>query len=330
MAELDALSLSGLTLSGRAMVLVIAIGLDAYLGGIGLDRRVRWHPVALFGRFAAWFDDKLNRTHRPAGDRRFRGAMALLLLLAGALFLGIALDSLARDRVLVWTLVLLLVTAMVDLAGPRRRAKALAKAMASDGVTGARAILPTLSDRDPDLADRHEIARIALESATAMAARRGYGAVIAFLMLGLPGLLGYRVLSETVLRWTPPGRPPGPFSGPARALWHPVNMAVQAVTGAWLALTALLTRRRGAGGLRALWQHRRAPGDWPRAALAGALGFALGGPRRYATRVVPGAWVGTGKAKLDQADILVALKLHNQAMVLMVAGLAALAVLPYL
>jgi adenosylcobinamide-phosphate synthase len=43
--------------------------------------------------------------------------------------------------------------------------------------------------------------------------------------------------------------------------------------------------------------------------MAGALGLALAGPRRYADRVVEDPWIGEGRARANAADMRRALTL---------------------
>ena len=49
--------------------------------------------------------------------------------------------------------------------------------------------------------------------------------------------------------------------------------------------------------------HRSLNAGWPEAAMAGALGLALAGPRRYGERLVKDAWMGDGRARATAADI---------------------------
>lgn len=317
-------------LIARCVMVIIALGLDAYLGGVGLSARYRWHPVAIFGRLAHWLDDKLNRPQRSDDDRRFRGALAILLLLLAAIGLGAAIERAAAVDNLAWGLMLLMVTAMIDLAAPRRRAIALATALQSDGALGARAILPTLSERDPDLADEFEMARISIEATATALSQKGFGAIAAFLLFGLPGLLAYRTLEETVDAWAPMGRQSDPFSGPARFLWHPVNRTAALVSGIWLTISAAFTRYRFVSAAKTVWHFKSKASVWPQAAVAGALDIALGGPRRYASRVAAAPWIGVGRARLEPADVIAAMRFLSRSTIVLAIVLGITAVVLYL
>ncbi|MBL8669016.1 MAG: cobalamin biosynthesis protein, partial [Alphaproteobacteria bacterium] len=49
--------------------------------------------------------------------------------------------------------------------------------------------------------------------------------------------------------------------------------------------------------------HRSQAAGWPIGALAGGLGLALAGPRRYPQEIVQEAWIGTGRARLTPVDL---------------------------
>jgi adenosylcobinamide-phosphate synthase len=62
--------------------------------------------------------------------------------------------------------------------------------------------------------------------------------------------------------------------------------------------------------LRDAGKHRSPNAGWPEGAMAGALGLALAGPRRYPETVVDGSWIGDGRARATETDINRALYLY--------------------
>lgn len=74
-------------------------------------------------------------------------------------------------------------------------------------------------------------------------------------------------------------------------------------------------------------QHRSPNAGWPEAALAGALGFALAGPRIYGDTRVDDAYMGDGRRELTAVDIRRALHLYRIACVIQGLMIIALALI---
>jgi adenosylcobinamide-phosphate synthase len=60
-------------------------------------------------------------------------------------------------------------------------------------------------------------------------------------------------------------------------------------------------------------KHHSPNAGWPESAMAGALGLALAGPRRYPEGLVADPWLGDGTARAATPDITRALKLYCRA-----------------
>ena len=103
------------------------------------------------------------------------------------------------------------------------------------------------------------------------------------------------------------------FGWAAARLDDLVNLPASRLAALWLVLAAALTpgasARRAA---RTVWRdaslHRSPNAGWPEAAMAGALGLKLAGPRVYGETLVDDAFMGAGKREADAADIRRALE----------------------
>ena len=77
---------------------------------------------------------------------------------------------------------------------------------------------------------------------------------------------------------------------------------------------------------RAIWRdasrHRSPNAGWPEAAMAGALGLKLAGPRVYGETLVDDAFMGSGRREADAADIRRALRLYWRACAIQAVTLA--------
>ena len=103
-----------------------------------------------------------------------------------------------------------------------------------------------------------------------------------------------------------------------------MNLVPAPLSGLLLVVAALFAGDARAGpALRVMLRdgrkHHSPNAGWPEAAMAGALGLALAGPRRYAEELVADPWLGDGTPFARPADIIRALRLYGYACLLLTA-----------
>jgi adenosylcobinamide-phosphate synthase len=111
-----------------------------------------------------------------------------------------------------------------------------------------------------------------------------------------------------------------------------INLPASRLTALFLLIAASLTPGLSAReGWRALWRdaglHGSPNAGWPEAAMAGALGLRLAGPRVYGAELTQDAFMGSGRAEATAADIRSALYLYHGALMVQALTLFALAAL---
>jgi adenosylcobinamide-phosphate synthase len=125
------------------------------------------------------------------------------------------------------------------------------------------------------------------------------------------------------------------FGWAAARLDDVVNWPAARLSALLMVLGALLLPGADAGQAFAVTardarRHRSPNAGWPEAALAGALGFALNGPRAYHGVPTDEPWTHeTGRKTLDAPDIWQALRLYLRACLLLGFGVAAGAVIAH-
>jgi adenosylcobinamide-phosphate synthase len=72
-------------------------------------------------------------------------------------------------------------------------------------------------------------------------------------------------------------------------------------------------------------KHRSPNAGWPEAAMAGALGLRLAGPRAYHGTIVDDHWMGDGREMASAQDIRAALRQYRVACAIQFACIAGLA-----
>ncbi len=314
-----------------ALILLLAVALDAAVGDPAwLYARVP-HPVALLGRMAGWLDRELNRDDAGDAARRLAGVAALAAVVAVAALVGWALSAALRQAPFGWIVEAALLATLLAQRGLYDHVAAVAAALARDGLGAGRAAVARIVGRDPDSLDEAGVARAALES---LAENFSDGVVAPLfwgLLLGLPGVLAYKAINTADSMIGHRTARHRAFGWAAARTDDAVNLVPARLAGLLLVGAALLLPGADAAAAfgamrRDAPRHRSPNAGWQEAALAGALGLALAGPRRYGGETVADAWMGEGgRHEAGPADISRGLRLYVVACALAAVPVAVVA-----
>jgi adenosylcobinamide-phosphate synthase len=310
-----------LPLALAAAVLEATIGYPAPL------YRAIGHPVTWMGRWLAWLEANLNRAHASFAARRAAGVLALCLYLA-----VVALVTWAATRVCVSAGAFGFATLTLLAASlPAQRSLAVHVRAVADGLDanldeGRRAVAKIVG-RNPDVLDEAGVARAAIES---LAENFSDGVVAPILWIAFGGLVGgalYKAINTADSMIGHKDERYKAFGWAAARLDDLVNLPASRLAALWLVLAAVLTpgtsARDAAQAVRRDARRHRSPNaGWPEAAMAGALGLKLAGPRVYGETLVDDAFMGEGRREAGAPDIRKALRLYRRACALQAVALA--------
>ena len=186
--------------------------------------------------------------------------------------------------------------------------------------------------RNPAALDEAGVARAAIES---LAENFSDGVVAPILWTALGGLLGgalYKAINTADSMIGHKDDRHGAFGWAAARLDDLVNLPASRLAALWLILAAWLTpgasaREAARAVMRDASRHRSPNAGWPEAAMAGALGLKLAGPRVYGDTLVEDAFMGAGRREADAADIRRALRLYRTACAIEMLALAGAALI---
>lgn len=299
-------------------LLFLALGAEAVLGPMNWLFRRLPHPVALMGRAIAWAERRLNRAERPEATRRRRGMLMVAALCALALALGAGLSALARLLPYAWPLEVIAAALLLAQRGLFEHVDDVARALQNNGLEAGRYAVSRIVGRDPQSLDEHGICRAAIESLAENFSDAVVAPALWYVLLGLPGLLLYKTVNTMDSMVGYRNDRYRAFGWAAARLDDLLNLVPARLSGLIIALAALVAVRgnpfRALATMATDAGHHRSPNSgWPEAAMAGALGLALGGPRRYPGLVVDEKWIGRGRARATVADIDRALHLFSAA-----------------
>lgn len=314
-----------------ALVLLLALAIDALVGDPDRIWR-RWpHPVVWLGGMIGWGDRVLNRESLgPEGRRWCGGALlaGLLLLASGAAYL---VEEALRSLPGGWLLVSAVASIFIAQRSLVDHVARVRDAFAEGGLPDARRAVSMIVGRDPETLDESGVARAAIESTAENFSDGVVAPAFWFVLLGLPGLVAYKAANTADSMIGHLSARHREFGWAAARFDDLVNLLPARAAGALIGLAAPVAGGRARLALRMMMRdaglHRSPNAGWPEAAMAGALGVALAGPRTYASGVVADPFLHREGRPAGPPDIGRGLRVMMVAAGLHAAGYGALALL---
>lgn len=297
--------------------------------------RLIGHPVTWIGAMISRLDQTWNRENQSFERRRAWGIAALVVLIG----LTVAV-SFMIERLLVGSqtgfVVLVLIAAMLPAQKSLEcHVEAVAAALETGGLEASREAVSMIVGRDPEQLDEAGVCRAAVES---LAENFSDGIVAPAFWLGVAGLAGgaaYKAANTADSMIGHRSARYGAFGWAAARFDDLINLPASRLSGGLFVAAACFlpgaSPKAAIAAIRRDARHHRSPNaGWPEAAMAGALGVALAGPRSYGGEMIQAQFMGSrGRAELTAVDIRRALKLARIADALLIGlfGLAAMAIL---
>jgi adenosylcobinamide-phosphate synthase len=296
---------------------------DALLRAIG-------HPVTWIGRLIAALDRLLNRDKADAHWRRCAGVIAVLLLLGivGAIAFIVERELLRLPFGLIAAAVL--ASTLIAQRSLHRHVADVADALERDGLAAGRVAVAKIVGRDPGALDAAGVARAAIESLAENFSDAVVAPVFWMAIAGLPGAALYKAINtaDSMIGHRTPRHEA--FGWAAARLDDLVNLPASRLSALLLVAAAALNKTASASAawravVRDAARHRSPNAGYPEAAMAGALGLSLAGPRVYGGVKIDDATMGDGRRDATAADIRRALTLYRYADAILIALVAAIA-----
>jgi adenosylcobinamide-phosphate synthase len=315
----------------QPLALLLAIGIDAWYGDPVALYRIVPHPVALIGRFIAWAEARFNRENDMESRRRRAGIELTLALVLGAFAIGAVLQWLLLALPLGRLWLAIVMSTLIAQRSLYGHVADVAGAVEVSGVEGGRIAVARIVGRDPNRLDKAGVCRAAVESLAENFSDGIVAPVFWALLVGLPGLLAYKAINTADSMIGHKSVRYRDFGWAAARLDDLVNLPASRLSALLLTIGALLMPGASAtAAISAVFRdarHHRSPNaGWPEAAMAGALGFCLNGPRFYGGQPSGDGWMNeNGRKSLDASDIRQALRLYLRTCILLAVPVAIVA-----
>ncbi len=283
--------------------------------------RMLRHPVVWIGALIGGLDRGLNRPAFAPTVRRGFGVLAVAVLVLGT----VGPAFLVQSALIAWlrlpaALAVLAVLASTLLAQRSlfTHVWAVADGLRRNGLSGGREAVAHIVGRNPAHLDEAGVVRAAIES---LAENFSDGVVAPAFWCGaggLPGIVLYKAVNTADSMIGHRTERHGAFGWAAARLDDAINLPASRLAALWIVLgAALLGGATPLVAIRVVWRdagrHRSPNAGWPEAAMAGALGLRLNGPRVYGDTQVEDAWMGDGRADAVPDDLDRALALYRLA-----------------
>jgi adenosylcobinamide-phosphate synthase len=287
------------------------------------------HPVVWMGTLIGALERVLNK---GSAWRRRAGGGATVLAVVAAAVVAAGVCTMVLSGPLGQVVIAFVAGSLIAQRSLAQHVRAVATGLEDGGLAGGRTAVARIVGRDPETLDVAGVSRAAVESLAENFSDAVVAPVLWMAVGGLPGAAAYKAIntadsmvghrSERYLAfgWAS-ARLDDLVNLPASRLAALLIVAAALVVPGASARGAILAIRHDAG------RHRSPNAGWPEAAMAGALGFALAGPRSYGGVPVDDAVMGAGgRRELGPDDIRRALRLYRVADALLAATLGAVVI----
>lgn len=308
-------------LSHTISVACLACAIEAVFGYPAWLFRLIGHPVTWVGALIARLDHRLNHSNDTPRRRKLKGVIALGLLTALPVLivlLSLKLLSLIATPLEIHILEGLVASTLIAQRSLWEHVRAVLYGLKLEGLAGGRKAVSMIVGRDPEQLDEAGVIRAAIES-LAENFSDGIVAPLFWAALGgLPGVVFYKSINtaDSMIGHLTPRH--AAFGWASAKLDDLINLPASRLSAVWIILGAMTMRQASPLGafqaVRYDARHHRSPNaGWPEAAMAGALGLKLAGPRVYGGVMVEDHWMGNGRSEAIQDDLARALRLYRRA-----------------
>jgi adenosylcobinamide-phosphate synthase len=305
------------------LVALLALGCEAVIGYPDVLFRRLGHPVTWMGALIGLLDRTLNRDDLDVDRRRVNGVLAAVVNVAASALVAAAIGSLSglAGPIVGPCLAAVAGSTLLAARSLHVHVAAVADALRLGGLDAARLAVGRIVGRNPDRLDAAGVCRAAIESLAESFSDGVTAPLFWMAVFGLPGAAAYKAINtaDSMIGHRTPRYLA--FGWASARLDDLVNLPASRLT-AWAIVVAALADdgASAAAAIRAIdrdaRRHKSPNAGWPEAAMAGALGLRLNGPKVYGDTRVEDAWMGDGRAEANAYDIDRALRLYRRALFL--------------
>ena len=277
--------------------------------------RLLRHPVVWIGALIRTMEVRLNQPGLPFAARYTLGGVSVLIVIILAAGIAGLITRALPDNGFGFVVEALIGSAFIASRSLHAHVMAVARPLRAGDLANARTAVSALVGRDPTSLQRPGVARAALESLAENTSDGVVAPIFWGVLFGLPGLVAYKAINTLDSMLGHRNKRLAAYGGFAARLDDVANLVPARLTGMLLVMSA---------GSLAAWRvmirdgrcHRSPNAGWPEAALAGALGVRLSGPRVYGGQLSHEPWLNPGARDPSAQDLWRGLAIYRRALAL--------------
>ncbi|MEP1443902.1 MAG: adenosylcobinamide-phosphate synthase CbiB [Hyphomicrobiales bacterium] len=278
------------------------------------------HPVVWMGALISILDRFLNRDNLLTDSRRRKGIFSLFILVFLVFIIALPISLFLRSFVGGLLIEAVLASSMLAQKSLRDFVEAVGRSL-GESIEKGRTAVSHIVGRDPSQLDESEVAKAGVESLAENTADGVIAPLFWMMLFGLPGAAVYKAINTADSMVGYRSEKYLDFGWASAKLDDLVNYPASRLCGLLFVATAFLRQKwRGKEAYQVMMRdagnHLSPNAGWPEAAMAGALGLTLGGPRSYEGRAVELATMGHGRDYLTKTDIKIAIEFFRWSMTL--------------
>ena len=291
----------------------VALAIERLFGYPKFMQAIMGHPVEWMGALIGWFEKNQNISARPASERRIAGTLMLILVMAISCLIALFVTVLINELPNGWFIEAIIASVFLSQRQLAQTVRNVADGLDISLARGREAV-GHIVGRDTKNLDEAEVSRAAIETLAENASDGVIAPLFWLLIFGLPGIVVYKAINTADSMVGHFSNRYTDFGWASAKVDDIVNWIPARITAGFIVLAAIIMP--GASGGDA-WSAARCDGPkhnspnagWPEAAMAGALSFGLGGPRKYDGKTTDLPKMGVGSRDLTSRDIRRALVL---------------------
>lgn len=316
------------------LIILLALIIDALAGDPKWLYRTIPHPVVLLGNLTAMLEKNTNKSGNSDWQQFLAGVQTCVAIIGIATVAGYVVAILCQSFAAGMILLAILASSLIAWRSLYTHVQDVMIGL-DVSLDEGRGAISHVVGRDPEGLDESAVSRAAIESLSENFSDGTVAPLFWFVLLGLPGLCAYKAINTLDSMIGHRNERYEYFGKAAARIDDAANYIPARLTALLIVVAACLVKGANAKvALRAIFNdaryHRSFNAGWPEAAMAGALGITLAGPRVYGGVEVPDRWMNENGARdAGPEHILRALMLYRVAGGLTMALLLGLALVIY-